>query len=178
MCVPANRGFTRTEIQLLIFCYDDNSAITHEFRETPNMLTHVEFRSDDFSPIEGEEELINPGLWGKRLADFIRVGLLREGFDISEPIAEDWGWMLKVRNHPFSIWIGCGHYAEYEDGYLCFIEPHKPYVWRLLRRIDTRECIAFLQKAVDKVLSEHTAIRGKRWWTHEEFNFPSRLKAD
>ena len=33
------------------------------------MKTQVEFRSDKFPPYEGEEEQINPGLWGKRLAE-------------------------------------------------------------------------------------------------------------
>jgi hypothetical protein len=32
--------------------------------------THVEFRSNKFPPYEGEEEQINPGLWGKRLAEY------------------------------------------------------------------------------------------------------------
>jgi hypothetical protein len=33
------------------------------------MKTQVEFRSSKFPPYEGEEEQINPGLWGKRLAE-------------------------------------------------------------------------------------------------------------
>jgi len=138
------------------------------------MLTHVEFRSDRFPALEGEEELINPDLWGKQLADFLKKGLHTEGFETTEPIAEDWGWVLKVMDEPFALWIGCGHYQEYSDGYLCFIEPHKPFVWRLLRRIGTRERIAALQRAMDKVLAEDAGIRAKRWWTYEEFNFPPR----
>ncbi len=31
------------------------------------MKTQVEFRSTKFPPYEGEEEEINPGLWGRRL---------------------------------------------------------------------------------------------------------------
>jgi len=57
------------------------------------VLTYVEFRSDRFPPYEGEEEQINPDLWGKRLAEFLRDKLRAEGFESSEPIAEDWaGW--------------------------------------------------------------------------------------
>ena len=33
------------------------------------MKTQVEFRSSKFTPYEGEQEQINPGLWGKRLAE-------------------------------------------------------------------------------------------------------------
>ena len=32
------------------------------------MKTQVEFRSKKSPPYDGEEEQINPGLWGKRLA--------------------------------------------------------------------------------------------------------------
>ena len=51
--------------------------------------THVEFRSDRFPAYDGEEEQINPGLWGKRLAEFLRDNLRTEGFETEEPIAED-----------------------------------------------------------------------------------------
>ena len=136
------------------------------------MQTHVEFRSDRFPAYEGEEELVNPGLWGKRLAEFLRDSLRREGFGIKEPIAEDWGWVVPVANDQFRLWIGCGHYAEYPDGFLCFIEPHRPFVRKLLKKIDTRSRVASLRLAMDKALSEENGIREKRWWTYEEFNQP------
>jgi hypothetical protein len=34
------------------------------------MKTQVEFRSSKFPPYGGEQEQINPGLWGKRLAEY------------------------------------------------------------------------------------------------------------
>jgi hypothetical protein len=34
------------------------------------MKTQVTFRSNKFPPYDGEEEQINPGLWGKRLAEY------------------------------------------------------------------------------------------------------------
>lgn len=115
------------------------------------MQTCVEFRSDRFPAYDGEEEQINPGLWGKRLAEFLRDNLRKEGFETEELIAEDWGWVVPVANQQFSMWIGCGNYQKYPDGFLCFIEPHKPFVRRLFKKIDTRERVASLQKALDKV---------------------------
>ena len=52
--------------------------------------TVVEFHSDRFPAYEGEEELINPGLWGKRLAGFVCAKLLDEGIKTNEPSPEDW----------------------------------------------------------------------------------------
>ena|ERR1700753_993333 len=134
------------------------------------MLTHVEFRSDNFPSLKNEEALINPGLWGKRLADFIRDGLRTHGFETKEPIAEDWGWVVPVANKPFPLWIGCGRYQAYENGYLCFIEPHTPFIRRFFKKIDTREKVGALQQAVDQILTEDSGIRSKRWWTYEDFN--------
>jgi hypothetical protein len=134
----------------------------------------VEFRSDRFPASEGEEEQVNPGLWGKRLAEFLREELLKEGFETEDPFAEDWGWHINVVNDGFSLWIGCGRYQEYPDGYLCIIEPHTPYVRKLFRKIDARERVGSLQRALDKILTEADGIREKRWWTHEEFGNPAR----
>jgi len=134
------------------------------------MQTHVEFRSDRFPPLEGEEQLVNPDLWGKRLADFLREGLRTEGIETKEPIAEDWGWVVPVVNESFQAWIGCGRYQQYPDGYLCFVQPDKPFVRRLLKKVDTRPFMAALQQALDKILTEAEGIRAKRWWTSEEFD--------
>lgn len=35
------------------------------------MKTHVEFHSDQFPLYEGEEDEVNPGVHGKRLAEFL-----------------------------------------------------------------------------------------------------------
>jgi hypothetical protein len=101
---------------------------------------------------------------------FSEKGCRKQGFETREPIAEDWGWVVPVVNKSFRLWIGCGHYQEYEDGFLCFIEPHKPFVWRFLKRLDARERINALREDLDKILAEEEGIKSKRWWTHEAFN--------
>jgi hypothetical protein len=144
------------------------------------MKTHVEFRSDEFPPYEGEEDLINPGRYGRRVAEFLVRGLKEKGFEPNEPIAEDWGWMLPIKNDGFSLWIGCGNYGgTYGDDdvcFLCFIEPHRktirpfPFLWK----VDTSAKVAALQEAMDQLLSANPGIRDKLWWTYDEFNRPSR----
>jgi hypothetical protein len=141
---------------------------------TSEMLTHVEFRSDRFPPYDGEEELVNPGLWGKRLAEFLRESLPAKGIKTGEPVAEDWGWVLPVINDKFDMWIGCGNYQEYPDGFLCFIEPHTPIIRKFLKEINTRQEVESLQRALDNILAESAGIRSKRWWPHTDFNNPSR----
>ena len=135
------------------------------------MQTHVEFRCDLFPPYEGEEDEINPRRYGKRLAEFLQQGLNARGIAAGPPVAQDWGWMVPVENRGFPLWIACGNYDQYpKDGFLCFIEPHKPTVWRWFRKIETSARVAELRDAIDAVLSAEPAIRDKRWWTAEEFN--------
>jgi hypothetical protein len=138
------------------------------------MKTHVEFCSDAFPPYEGEEDEISPGRYGKRLAEFLCQSLKEKGFEPLKPIAEDWGWVVPLKNDGFRLWIGCGNYDEYPDnGFLCFIEPHKPRIRRwLLWTVDSSARIAALQEAIDQVFSANPAVQDKKWWTYDEFNFP------
>ena|SRR5579862_4307008 len=135
------------------------------------MNTHVEFCSDDFPPYEDEGKKVNAGRYGKRLADFLVRGLREKGFTPLEPIAEDWGWMVPIKNDEFKLWIGCGNYDEYPDGFLCFIEPHQPTIRRFffLGKINTSSKVNALQEAIDQLLSAHPRIQNKRWWSFEEF---------
>jgi hypothetical protein len=65
------------------------------------MKTQVEFRSDKFPPYDGEEEEINPGLWGKRLAEYFQKSLPHHGLKVTGISPEDWGWMVELENDEF-----------------------------------------------------------------------------
>jgi hypothetical protein len=132
------------------------------------MKTQVEFRSDKFPPYEGEEEQINPNRWGKRLAEYLERELNARGIETGRLVPEDWGWWLRVKSHGFSMWIGCGNYEEYPNGYLCFVEPSKPVVWRLFRRIDTTEQVGRVTEALNQILASDPEIHGVRWWSEDE----------
>ena len=130
------------------------------------MKTHVEFRSGQFPPCDNEDAVVNPGRYGKRLAEFLVQGLRSEGFEVHASLSQDWGWVVKLENKKFPLWVGCGNYEEYADGFLCFIEPHKPVIRRFLRRIDTTKEIGSFQQAIDRILRGHPGVRDIRSWTH------------
>lgn len=133
------------------------------------MLTHVVFRSNAFPPHEYEED---QGFFGERLAKFLYQEISRVGVAVEPPFAEDWGWVVPVRNPSFRLWIGCGSYYEYDDGYLCFIEPHQRFVrkYLLFGKVDVSPAVESLRQAIDGVLSAHPDIRDVRWFSYEEFN--------
>jgi hypothetical protein len=128
------------------------------------MKTHVEFRSARFPPYEKEEDEINPGRWGKRLAEFLAERLARSGFPSGEIYAEDWGWAIPIENDGFSLWVGCGNYEEHADGFLVFIEPSKPVIRRLWRKISTEVRVTALAAAIESILSREPSVRDLRWW--------------
>jgi hypothetical protein len=129
------------------------------------MKTNVEFKSDKFPPYEGEEEEVNPDLWGKRLAENLTVKLTEKGIEIGEIYAEDWGWGIPVKNEAFQMWIGCGHYQEYPNGYLVFVQPSKPLIRKgLFKKIDTTTDVERVTKAIDEILNADPEIRDFKWW--------------
>jgi hypothetical protein len=128
------------------------------------MRTHLEFRSSAFPALPGEEEAVNPGRHGRRLADLLAAKLPGHGFEVIRLGCEDWGWRIDLRNDLFPLWIGCGNYEEYEDGFLCFIEPSKPFVRRWLKRVETAGTVESLATALENIVETSGEARDLRWW--------------
>ncbi len=123
------------------------------------LITQFEFRSGKFPPYEGEEEQINPGLWGKRLAEYLKEKLSAAGITTNEIIAEDWGYWVPVRNEAFELAIGCGHQNGDADEFLCFIEPDRPVIRKWFRKIDTTQDVGRLSMALEKIFRADSDIR-------------------
>ncbi|HTJ00221.1 MAG TPA: hypothetical protein VL527_15165 [Dongiaceae bacterium] len=127
------------------------------------MKTHVEFRSAKFPPYEGEEELINPGLWGRRLAEYLVQKLGERGIQTGKPVAEDWGWYIPVSNEEFRLALGCGHQNGAEDVFVCFTDPGTPMVKKLFKKIDATSQLARLTGALQQILAADPDIREIEW---------------
>lgn len=127
------------------------------------MRTQLEFHSDVFPALPGEDEEINPGRRGRRLADFLRAELAARGLPGGEPYAEDWGWAVPIENAQYPLWVGCGNIDEDENGFVCFIEPGKPFIRKLFRKIDTRERVEQVATALEQALGAHPKVTDLRW---------------
>jgi hypothetical protein len=127
------------------------------------MKTYVEFRSHKFPPYNGEEEQINPGLWGKRLAEYLMQRLGEKGIEIQGMIAEDWGWYVEVRNDGFPLGLCCGHQNGDDDQFLCFTEPNAPVVKKLFKKIDATPQLIRLTAALREILAADAEIREVVW---------------
>lgn len=132
------------------------------------MRTHIEFLSEAFPPYEDEEEQVNPGRHGKRLADFLANGLKSYNFQVTSVTPEDWGWMVELENEEFPLWVGCGNYEEYANGFLCFIEPSKPTIRKWFKKIETTETVEKLASAIQSILEQSGKTSNIRWWSEVE----------
>ena len=132
------------------------------------MLTQVEIKTTAFPALPDESELINPGRFGKRLAEHLSRELEAQGYDAQDLVAEDWGWMLPLANAEFPLWLGIGNVDDSMDQMLVFIEPSSPTVRKLpffWRSIDTTQVVDLLQQSVDRILRSHAEISNVQWTT-------------
>ena len=139
------------------------AVLEYKTRINKRMKTHAEFRSRKFPPYEGEQEQINPGLWGKRLAEYLKEKLDGLGIETKGIIIEDWGCLLPVKNESFDLSVACGHQYGDDDVFLCFIEPSRPVIQKLFRKIDTTQEINRLSEALEKILASDPDIQDLRW---------------
>jgi hypothetical protein len=106
------------------------------------------FRSTLFKVEPGEEEEINPGRYGRRLAQWLREKFVDLGYPEAEIIEEDWGRCIMLRRQPFMVWIGAGNLdedaeADYDPHlnperitWHCFVTGEIPIWNRLFRKVD------------------------------------------
>jgi hypothetical protein len=127
------------------------------------MKTMVEFRSSKFPPYDGEEEEVNPGLWGKRLAEYLVQKLSERGIRAERIIGEDWGYYLPIPNEGFRLALCCGHQYGENDVFLCFTDPKTPVVKKFFRKVDATAQLTRLTEAVQQILSSDPEIKNIVW---------------
>lgn len=127
------------------------------------MKTFVEFRSAKFPSYEGEEEQINPGLWGKRLAEYFASELAQRNIKTEEIIMEDWGCYLPIQNEGAELALCCGHQYGDDDQFLCFTQPQKPKIKKLFRTIDLTTELTQLLGTIKAILENDPDIRDMTW---------------
>lgn len=127
------------------------------------MKTLVSFKSDKFPPYETEQDQINPGVWGKRLAEYLVEKFKEHGLETEEIIPEDWGWYIPIKNEGFRLAICCGHQDGDDDEFLCFTQPDKPIVKKFLKTIDATAQLGRLVTAIEAILAADPDIRSVEW---------------
>ncbi len=128
------------------------------------------FKSSKFDIEPGEDEEINPGIYGRSLARWLKERLEAKGYSIAI-IEEDWGRCLMCSRDPFMLWVGVGNVIDDDatplgDGppakeqvtWHCFATAEVFFWKRLFRKIDTKPALSKLNADLGQILSAEPEI--------------------
>lgn len=121
------------------------------------------FKSSKFEIEPGEDEEINPGVYGRQLAVWLKARLEDNGYSVEKIIDEDWGRCLMCSRDPSMLWVGCanvrdlnfpsGHAPNKEDVvWHCFVTAEVPFWKRVFHREETTSAIAKLHADLGRIL--------------------------
>jgi hypothetical protein len=109
----------------------------------------IHVRSRKFAILTGEaEELVNDGIYGKALAEYVTTRLRDRGYDAPFHCCEDWGWWVELAGFPFTFGV-CIYGAELDRGQLDLYVTDgavaaRQWSWRRFRFVDTSDAVAKL----------------------------------
>jgi len=128
------------------------------------------FKSTKFEIEPGEDDEINPGIYGRQLAQWLRQRLIEKHYIVEDIINEDWGRCLMCNREPFKLWVGCANMTSNlaiqprdpppkEDIiWRCFVVAEVPHYVRFLRKVDTAPAIARLYSSLAEILRSEREI--------------------
>jgi hypothetical protein len=102
----------------------------------------IHVKSNRFRILPGErEELVNDGMYGKALAEYLQTQLRNRGYEVPFICCEDWGWWVELKTAPFTfgVCIYCGPETVRPLDLFCTdgVTSPKKWSWKKLRFIDT-----------------------------------------
>lgn len=102
----------------------------------------IHIRSTKLPILPGEkDELVNDGMYGKALAQYLQEKLKERGYDAPFYCCEDWGRWIELKDAPFvfGVCIYCGPEEDKPLNLFCTdgATATKKWSWRKFRFIDT-----------------------------------------
>lgn len=125
------------------------------------MINQVSFSSSAFRPRpteldEANEDFINPGVYALELADYLVAQLSSRGYPVRSRCQEDWGhWVEFQHDGDFRLALGCSNFPTNDNDpnqHRIFVEPNKPVVKKLFRKIDVRQPVGALVGTICEIL--------------------------
>ena len=127
------------------------------------------FRSARFEIEPGEDKEINPGIYGKQLAEWLKACLEDRGYKVEPIIHEDWGRCLMCSRRPFLLWVGCANMTDLSASsdvpppkeqitWHCFATAEVFFWKKLLRKIETEPAVAKLYADLGAILTAEPSI--------------------
>lgn len=115
----------------------------------------IHIRSAKFPILPGErDELVNDGMYGKALAEYLQAKLRDRGYVAPFVCCEDWGWWVELKTAPFTfgVCIYCGPEVGGPLDFFCTdgATAQRKWSWRRFRFVDTAP---FVEKLHEDLVS-------------------------
>lgn len=111
-----------------------------------------------FPAHENESAEINPGRFGKRLAEFIKDNLTKTEIIVADIYPTDYSYELRLDGYKFKIYVLIGNIDGENDQFLISIEPKKAFVRKLFKKISTEDSINKVYNAIRASISNNPEI--------------------
>lgn len=137
--------------------------------------TCIEIHTGKFPILDGEEqELVNEGMYGKALCQYLERELPGSGLAVTRYLCEDWGWWIEVREGEFVL--GLQIYADCEAdenperyAIMSSVSEEKKWSWKKFRAEDMTDRVTRIMDRLERLLSADPEIRLVR--RHDDFPF-------
>lgn len=111
----------------------------------------IHIRSSKFPILPGEkEELVNDGMYGKALAEYLQIELTKRDYHAPFVCCEDWGWWVELKTAPFGFGVCIYFLAEdnSQTDFICTDSTFGPrkWSWKKFRFVDTSSYVNKLQE--------------------------------
>lgn len=127
--------------------------------------TCISIETEKFPVLEGEEdELINEGMYGKALCEYLEKQLPLAGVEVPFFVCEDWGWWVEVKDKDFTM--GLCIYSDpdvvptpKQYAVISSITNEKKFVWKKFKKINVSTNVLKILDIVEKTFKNDPAIR-------------------
>src|SRR6185312_1682786 len=129
------------------------------------------FKSSKFELEPGEDEEINPRIYGRQLANWLKARLEACGYSRVEIVEEDWGRCVVCARKPFSLWVGCSNMTHAEGPKTDALPQKEDITWycavdadvfpwtRLFSKVRPESLIAKLDEDLRRILTAEPQIQ-------------------
>jgi len=110
------------------------------------------FQSSRFEIVQDEDKLTNPGIFGRRLAEWMANELPAHGYRaLGEVIPEDFAWCVPVEAENCELYVAC---TNSDEGWQTYVFADCGLMERLAGRDPRATAVAGLYSAVLSILED------------------------
>ena len=123
------------------------------------METEIHITTELFPAYSYEEDEINPGRFGKKLAEFIKNLLIEKDIAVADLYSTDYSYELRLDQFQFKVYISIGNIDGELNEFLISINPKKEYIRKLFKKISTKETIQKIFKTIKDGIEDNPEIQ-------------------